>query len=207
MPGRFISLIFLILGILIVSVILGFYHTSSWYLEVGQLIILSITLAIIIYYAWQTHRIANATEMQWEEEMKPKLMYEIAVDQSKKQSDIVKFSLINPTDYIIETNVNCNFKIYGEAVQYDGAYDGTKAWVVFPHQGNVGWFSIDLLLSKKGKNRGDMIKERNESNQNEQLTMDLEIRFTSETGRSREYPPRRHYFAFDKWIWVPVITK
>ena len=189
------------------SVLLNFYCSYYPYLQAGQMIILAITLVVIIIYAWDTRRIANATELKWEEELKPKLMYEMTVDQSEQQSKLVYFRLINPTDYIIDATVNCNFKIYGEPISYPGAYDGSETWTVFPHQISQGYFSIDALLSQKGKSREQMIQEQNTSNASEQLTMHLAISFESETGRTRSYPARKHYFAFDKWTWVPELTK
>jgi hypothetical protein len=52
-----------------------------------------------------------------------------------------------------------------------------------------------------------MIKKRNQSNAMEQLTMDLQITFKSETGGSRKYPSRQHYFGFERRIWLPFLTK
>jgi len=207
MTWKFLLFVCLISAVTISSVFLGHSNNPYGYLEAGGLVILAITLVVIARYAWDTHRIANATEQKWEEELKPRLYYEMYVDPSEKQSDRVAFRLINPTDYIIDASVNCNFKIYGETMRYAGAYDGTETWVVYPHQISQGLFKVDELLAKKGKSREQMIKEKNQSNSMEQLTMDLEITFKSETGRTGKYPSRHHYFDFERWIWVPFLTK
>jgi len=204
----------LILFVTLISIILAYFFHDDQILTVGQLIILAYTLISIIKYTSDTHkytsdthRIANVTEQKWESELMPKLMYEIWINKPENQSDTVNFQLINPTDYLIDVVVNCNFKINGESVIYAGAYDGTETWTLFPHQISRGYFSIDLLLNQKNMTRSKMIEERNDSNESEQLTMDLEFSFKNEMGRERTYPKRRHHFSFDRWTWIPVITR
>ena len=205
MPRKLIALIVLIIVISIASLVLDYYYCSNKFTAAGQLIILALTLLVLIIYAWDTRRIANATEQKWEEELKPKLLYEIIMDQNAEGH--VLFRLVNTTDYLIEAKVNCNFKVYGQPVALSDAYDGTEVWVIFPHQISQGHFYIDAILTKKGKTYAQMIQEKTAINEREQFTMDLEISFESETGRKRSYPPRRHSFYFDKGGWIPEITR
>lgn len=207
MPAKFRLLILLILAITVLSVFLNYLCSSYPFLDIGQLIILAITLVFIIAYVWDTHRIANATEEKWEQELKPKLQYGIILDPNDPQRNRVLFRLINTTDYMIEAKVNCNFKIYGEPVAFPGAYGGTETWDIFPHQMSQGHFSINAVLDKKGKNRDQMIEERSGTNANQQLTMDLEITFKNEVGRSGAYPSRRHNFDFERLVWIPELTR
>ena len=58
----------------------------------------------------------------------------------------------------------------------------------------------------KGKTSEQILEDRNESNKTQQLTCDLELDFTSETGHSRQYPRRHHYFDFERWAWIPALT-
>lgn len=199
MPRKFYLLTVLILVIAVIALALD--RTGE-----GTLIVLAITLAAIIKYALDTNRIANATEQKWEQEMKPKLLYEIVVD-SQEKADKFAFRLMNPTDYMIDANVNCNFRIYGEPVKYDPAYDGTSTWGLFPHQISQGTITLSGVLAKKGKNPQQMTEERNASNASEQLTMDLEIDFKNEVGRNGRIPSRRHHFDFERWIWIPQLTR
>jgi hypothetical protein len=204
-PRKLIVLIIFIIIICIAGLALDYLYCSSRFSAASQLIILASTLLVLIIYAWNTRRIADATEQKWEEELRPKLSYEMIMGQNDKNK--VVFRLLNPTDYLIEAKINCNFKIYGQPVTFTGAYDGSELWVVFPHQISQGHFEINTILSKKGKTLQQMIQERTNVNEHEQMTMDLEISFESETGRKRKYPPRRHYFSFDKSLWVPEITR
>ena len=199
MPIKFYLLAVLILAI--TGIALGLDRTAE-----GTLIVLAITLATIIKYASDTNRIANATEQKWEQEMKPKLLYEIVVD-SEKRADKFAFRLMNPTDYMIDAKVNCNFRIYGEPVKYDPAYDGTHTWGLFPHQMSQGTIPLSGVLGKKGKNPQQMTEERNASNASKQLTMDLELDFENEVGRNARIPSRRHHFDFKRWIWIPKLTR
>ena len=103
-------------------------------LGAGTLLILAITLVVLIVYAWDTHRIANATEQKWEEERRPKLLYEMVLARQGVREGKTLFRLINPSDYFVEARVNLNFKINGEPVRYHPAYDGTEIWLVYPRQ-------------------------------------------------------------------------
>lgn len=196
--------LFIIVAIVILSISLDSYLCSDTFTNAGQFIVFAFTLIVLIIYAYDTHRIANATEQKWEEELKPKLSYEMFMN-TMDEDDVI-FRLTNSTDYFIEVIVNCNLKVYGEDVSYPGAYDGSEKWRVFPHQISQGHFSIESVLSKKGKSRQEMAAESTTENETVQMTMDLEIQFENETGRKREYPPRRHYFVFSKGVWVPELT-
>lgn len=207
MPRKLWILVLLIIIIAIAGIIISYSSQPSWAIQAGTLIILAITLIVIIIYGWDTHRIANATEKKWEEELKPKLMYQITKVSVENQSDRIHFQLINPTNDIIEARINCNFKIYGEPVGLSGAYDGTEKWIVFPYQMSQGSFAIDQLLASKGKNQDQLINERNDDNSKQQLTMDLKVELESETGRKRSYPQRHHYFDFLRLQWIPTLTK
>jgi len=205
MPKKLIALIIFILLITCVSLVLDYNCASTKFTASAQFLVLVLTLLVLIIYAWDTRRIANATEQKWEEEIKPKLMYEMVMDTNTVGH--VLFRLINSTDYFIEAKVNCNFKIYGQPVKLSNDYDGTDVWVVYPHQISQGHFLIESILTKIGKNYNQMIREKTDDNTNEQLTSDLEIQFTSENGRKRIYPERRHYYRFDIGNWIPEITK
>ena len=196
----------LILLIALATTGYSLWRDSTQSLQAGALVILAITLAVLIVYAWDTRRIANATEQKWEEERRPKLLYEMPLARQDARDEKVMFRLINPSNYFVKARVNLNFKIYGDPVEYHPIYDGKEIWLVYPGQMSQGWYSIGTLLGKKGKTSEQMLQERTESNKTQQLTCDLQIDFTSETGYSRQYPPRHHYFDFERWAWIPDLT-
>ena len=70
-----------------------------------------------------------------------------------------------------------------------------------------GWFEIESLLQSKGKSVAAMIAESTPANRHDQLTMLLDLEFWDELGARRRLPPRRHYFDFDRWAWIPHVTE
>ena len=204
MPKTLWFTISLILLITLASAGHSLWRDPGQSLEVGALLTLAITLVVLIVYAWDTRRIANATEQKWEEERKPKVQYEMIM--APKERENVIFRLSNLSDYFVQARVNLNCKVYGDPVAYHPAYDGTEVWSLYPRQAFQGWYSIQTLLDQKGKTIDQMQKEGQGSNTTQQLTCDLEIDFTSETGYSRKYPPRRHYFDFERLRWIPELT-
>jgi hypothetical protein len=68
-----------------------------------------------------------------------------------------------------------------------------------------GWFEIETLLQMKGKTVSTMVAERTPANSKEQLTMLLELEFSDEQGAQRKLPPRRTYFDFERWAWIPQL--
>lgn len=206
MPKTLWFTISLILLITLASAGHSLWRDPGQSLEVGALLILAITLVVLIVYAWDTRRIANATEQKWEEERRPKLHYEMVLARQDVGDEKVMFRLINPSDYFVKARVNLNFMIYGDPVAYHPAYDGTETWLVYPRQMSQGWYSIGTLLGMKGKTSEQMLQERTASNKTQQLTCDLQIDFTSETAYSRQYPRRHHYFDFERWAWIPDLT-
>jgi hypothetical protein len=125
----------------------------------------------------------------------------------KGQAGRTLFRLHNPSTLLVRATVACNFRVYGEPVDAGPAYDGKDAWLLFPHQVSQGWFEVETVVQAKGKSVATMIAERTPSNATNQLTMALELKFSDELGSERKLPPRRHYFDFDRWAWIPHLTE
>jgi hypothetical protein len=197
----------------LVGSLIGGCH-SSWWFEASTLVILAVTLIFIVRYwvdtnriAIDTNRIAQVTEKKWEAEITPKLTRDLAMIDIESQDPRTAFALTNHTDYFIEATVNCNFKVYGESVEWPSAYDGSEIWDCLPYRTAQGIFKINEILSKKGKTIAQMVSERDEVNKMTQLTMFEEIAFKNELGRSRKIPPRKWYFDFERWRWIPFLTR
>lgn len=130
----------------------------------------------------------------------------LTLEELDKMKDTVLFRIKNPSTLLVQAKVNCNFEIYREPVDYDDAYNGIDFWSIFPLQTSQGHFEVSQLLSKKGKTIEEMIRERTEANHDEQLTMNLELKFRDELKNSRKLPKRKHFFDFERWYWIPKIT-
>ncbi len=201
-------------SVLVSSIVIGVLALSSvfppptfkinWSSATITNLILGITLIIILWYARNTQRMATIAEKRWERDSMIRATYNIKMATDKKS---VLFAITNPSTLLVSALVNCNFKIYREPVDYSDAYNGKDLWEIFPGQISQGHFEISTLLSKKGKTIEQMKSERTQANHEEQLTMELKIKFRDETGEEKELPARRHFFDFERGDWIPKITK
>ena len=177
-------------------------------LLVGQLIVLSITVMVLIKYAYDTYVIARSTVERGEQDLKPLVGWEIVPGDPEKRNTTIPFRLINTTAYFIDALVFANFKVYGEKVNHGPDFDGSNVWEVFPKNLSQQFIYIDTLLSSKGKNIDNMIAEQNDGNKYEQLTLELRLELTNvDTGRERITPIRKYWFDFDRWLWIPYLTR
>jgi hypothetical protein len=180
---------------------------DSTLLGIGSFIVLSLTLIVLIWYAYDTNTIAKITQEKWLREGVLSTTYSFQLASNKGDAGRTLVQLHNPSTLIVRAKVNCNFKVYGEQVTYAPAYSGQDNWVLFPQQVSQGWFEIEPLLQKKGKTVAMMLNEFTPENAKEQLTMLLELEFWDELGAKRVLPPRPHYFDFDRWVWIPQLTE
>ena len=180
---------------------------DSFWLQTGSLVVLAVTASLLLIYAMDTHRIANATEKKWEAEITPKLTRDLMMVDVKSHDPRTAFALTNHTTYFIEATVNCNFKVYGEKLDWPSAFDGSEIWECLPLRTARMIFSIEEILSRKGQTIAQIVSNRDDTNKMTQLTMEEEITFENELGRSGKIPPRRWYFDFERWLWIPFLTR
>jgi uncharacterized protein with PQ loop repeat len=176
-------------------------------LSIGSFIILAFTLIMLVWYAYDTNSIARVTRERWMREGILSTTYSMELTGEKGQSGRTMFRVHNPTTLVVRARISCNFRLYGDPIEADPLYDGQETWLIFPQQVSQGWFDIQSLLQKKGKNVAVMIQEYTPANWKEQFTMDLELEFRDELGEQRKLPTRRHYFDFDRWAWIPQLAE
>jgi hypothetical protein len=177
------------------------------YLAVGNLVVLSLTLVVLFWYAYDTNTMARVTQERWKREGVLSTTYSLELVGTKGDVGRTLVRLHNPSTLVVRARVAFNFKIYGEPVSAGGIYDGKEVWLLFPQQVIQGWFELEVLAQKKGKTVSNLIAESVASNRAEQLTAELEIEFWDELGSRRKLPTRHHYFDFDRWAWIPYITE
>ena len=166
-------------------------------LNIGSFLILSLTLIVLVWYAYDANTIARVTHERWMREGVLATTYSMELTGQKGQPGRTLFRIHNLSTLIVRAKVTCNFRLYGDPIKADPAYEGEEAWVLFPQQISQGWFEINLLLQKKGKSVAAMIAECTPDNQKNQFTMALELEFWDELGARRKLPARPHYFDFD----------
>ena len=174
--------------------------------DILSFLIIAITLAALVYYARDTHRIADLQEKKWMLEIQPRAGYQMEQDSANPSKTI--FWLMNYSDFILEVRVWCNFLVYNMPTKStDLSFEGERVWDVYPNQGTFSYFEIEPIIQTKGYSMEKMLEERTENNRQIQLTMDLKIEFTSDTKQTRTYPERHHFFDFESKRWVPHVTK
>lgn len=185
----------------------AYCFNDSTILAIGTFLVLSLTLIVLIWYAYDTNSIAKVTRERWSREGVLSTTYSMELNSTKGDRGQTLFKMINPSTLVVHAKVNCNFKIYGQSVSAGGAYDGSENWLLFPQQTSIGWFEIESLLQKKGKSVATMITEHSLENAKEQLTMVLSLEFWDELDVKRRLPQRFHHFDFDRWAWIPQLTE
>lgn len=174
--------------------------------QLGSLIVLTLTLIVLVWYAYDTNTIAAVTRERWVREGILATTYNLALPgASVGDSGRTIFQLTNGSPLVVRARVNFNFKVYGQPISAGPLYDGSEKWVLFPHQMSQGWFEVATLLNQVGKDVRSVQLEASDVNYRQQLTMVLELQFWDEFGVSRALPPRPHYFDFKRWAWIPSL--
>jgi hypothetical protein len=176
-------------------------------LAIGNFLILAFTLMVLVWYAYDTNRIARLTRERWIREGVYRVSYVMEAVGEKGQAGRTLFKIANPSTLAVRARVACNFRLYGEPIKADPLYGGEDVWLVFPQQVSQGWFEIASLLQKKGKTVAGMMAECTPANRKDQLTMVLELEFWDELGEGRQLPARPHYFDFERRAWIPQLAE
>ncbi|SRR6266496_585610 len=198
---------FALFVIAIAAVVLWNEWCAKNALALGNFAVLTLTVIVLVWYAYDTNSIARITRQRWMREGVLSATYSMDLIGDKGQAGRTLFRIHNPSWLVVRAKVNCNFRIYDQPTKAGRAYDGTDTWLVLPQQMIQGWFEIESLLQSKGKSVAAMIAESTPANRHDQLTMFLDLEFWDEHGTRRKLPPRRHYFDFDRWAWIPHVTE
>jgi len=196
-----------------VSLIAGFVTWKTWYLEdadilaIGTFLVLTLTLIVLVWYAYDTNTIAKVTQQRWIREGVLSTTYSLQLLGDRGQAGRTLVQLHNPSTLIVRAKINFNFRVYGEPVTAGPLYDGKEVWLLFPQQMSQGWFEIESLLQMKRKTIAAMIAESTPANRKDQLTMILELEFWDELEARRKLPARRHHFDFERWAWIPQLAE
>jgi hypothetical protein len=174
-------------------------------LSIGNLVVLSLTLIVLVWYAYDTNSIARVTLDRWKREGVLSTSYGFDLVGAKGTSGRTLVKLHNSSGLLVWARLSCNFRVYGEPVTFGELYDGERRWLLFPQQFSQGWFELETLVQMKGKTVATMISESTVANRKRQLTMAMELEFWDELGAHRRLPPRPHYFDFDRWAWIPEL--
>lgn len=205
---RRIAIVFGVIGFAVCAFAAWRELTSSQprLMELANLVVLTLTLSVLVWYAYDTNSIARITRERWEREGVLATTYGLGMpNPTAGDSGHTTFQLTNASHLVVRAMVNFNFKVYGNAVTAGALYDGKEHWVIYPQQMSQGWFKVESLLKQQGRTVAAMQAEVSEENRKRQLTALLELRFWDELGATRTLPPRPHYFDFKRWAWIPSL--
>jgi hypothetical protein len=173
------------------------------FVAMANFIVLTLTLLVLIWYAYDTNRIARVTSERWVREGVLGAGYSLELSDSRGTAGRTLVRIHNPSSLVVRATVDCGLRVYDAPVSAGPLYDGRDRWLVFPQQSSQGWFEIDTVLQTKGKSVSALMTETTASNRQAQLTMQFAITFEDELGAVRRLPARPHYFDFERWAWIP----
>jgi hypothetical protein len=126
-------------------------------LALGNFVILALTLAVLVVYAYDTNSIARVGRDRWLREGVLGTTYSIQLVGTKGEPGRTLVQLVNLSPLVVRATVSLNTRIYGDLVTAGPLYDGREVWLLFPQQSVQGWFEIESLLQMKGKTVASMI--------------------------------------------------
>jgi hypothetical protein len=150
-------------------------------LSIGTFAVLSLTLVVLVWYAYDRYSIARFTRDRWRREGVLGTSYGFDLVGAKGTSGRTLVKLSNPSPLLVWVKINCNFRLYGEPVRYGELYDGARRWLLFPQQFSQGWFELETLVQMKDKAVAAMMSESTAANRRQQL-MTAEPEFWGELG-------------------------
>jgi hypothetical protein len=114
-------------------------------LGVCNFIVLSITLLVLIRYAFDTYNIAKINYKMWEQGAFLGVTYNINFIENNCRTII---RIINTSNLSITATVNCNLKINDIEIQSYPQFDGTRKWKIQPMESVQEWFELEDLFKK-----------------------------------------------------------
>jgi hypothetical protein len=136
--------IFILFIILILFLIFLCYLIPE-YLGLCNFIVLSITLLVLIRYAFDTYNIAKINYKMWEQGAFLGVTYNINFIENNCRTII---RIINTSNLSITATVNCNLKINDIEIQSYPQFDGTRKWKIQPMESVQEWFELEDLFKK-----------------------------------------------------------
>ena len=167
----------------------------------SNLLLVALTTVFLLFYMIDNHKIACATEEGLLEAKRPQIGFEI--EAKSAGPDFHTFvRVINHSNFFCNVFVSLNMRIYGQTIKHSPKYDGEEPWLLLPKQITGGWFSINELLNKVGKNLQEVAVDKSYEQSNK-ITIDLTIRAKGITGGETNYPSLHWYFQISpKVAWI-----
>ena len=99
-------------------------------LQIGNFLVLALTLIVLVWYASDTNAIARVTQERWMREGVLSTTYSMECRGNKGDAGRTYLRLHNPSTLVVRARVTCNLRIYGEPVTAGTLYDGKDVWLL-----------------------------------------------------------------------------
>ena len=106
--------------------------SNATVLGLGNFIVIALTLRVLIWYAYGNNSIARFSRDRWVREGVLTTTYSMELLGGKGEVGRTLVKTHNPSTLVVRVNVNFNFRIYGEPVEYAPLCAGKELWLVFP---------------------------------------------------------------------------
>ena len=182
----------------LVLVVALFFLEGKDFLQKATLIVLICTLIIIIWYAFETRRMANIQEKDYLERKKPLLSVNLVSDKDVIFKSV--FQLVNHKPLFTTVRVYATFKYGAKDIYISDHYNGKRQWIIQPSS----QISAPLPIAESIKKTFDdeVIPNILERNKNVPLNVKITLDYESEMGEGRKNRPIKYYYEFSKQTWV-----
>lgn len=171
-----------------------------------NVVAVSLTGLAILIYINDTRRIASATEETMQALGRPRISLALAVEPQQKDI-IAKPSVTNRSAFFCEVRTDFRFRVYGQAVVIEGHYNMETPWAVMPETTNYGWFSIEQVLAKAGKNLQQVMQDK-ATPDIDKLSLEVMLKAKGFPGEEIAYPrPLKWYLVLTsgknpEWVYL-----
>lgn len=120
--------------------------------DISNVVVLTLTLMVLVIYAWDTHRIADLQQKSF---FTPSVGHEFEDTIWQNNECEICLTLFNYSAYDVNTQVNLDIHIDGQKIRYQNiaitrAYQGDSRWIMCPKVGNYrGHFKFGSELFKQ----------------------------------------------------------
>lgn len=202
---KYFILWFIIIAILISIFIFFFrrfplyFYLTFWgvdYFKLGNLIVLSITLIVIMIYTYDTNRIANIQQKIY---FTPQVVHEVSATEKRNNVFDIGFDLFNLSHFYVKAYAIIELKCFNkELIINNSVYYGKRPWNIPPNSRIHGHFKLDNNLLKQADMTASNL--RKQKNNPKALTLKVNIECTSTHDISMKTPQIKYHFVYDRKI-------
>ena len=169
----------------VVALILDIKAGNDNYLKMAGDFALILTFIVLVFYAYYTYSIAR-------EAWTPCVSFDVY--KTRPQYTLITFEIKNHSKVAVQCWCKLNASVIGGPVSLPGFFNGETSFDVQPFSKVEGEFTYVDLLSKAGKNQGDLSKSRTDDNAKKLFCMDVEFWYNKVGEKEKIVSPKQPYY-------------